>query len=436
LIAPTARAAAAAAVGAPLALAIGVARPELWWLVLVWLGGLLLVAAVEAALLPRSGKVAVKLTSPLKVSVGEAFHLAVSISAQARLRRVGIVLSVDQRLEGTGAGYVDIALDHGHGVADFALTAHRRGLAPVGPVDLRWTGWLGLVARFHRAATGVEILITPDVRHISSDALALLAEDSGEGQSRQPWLGHSGVFEALTEFRDGIDRRHVDWKASARHAMLLAKEHRAERDNAIVLAVDCGRLMCEPLDGLTRVDRAVTAALLTGYVALRSGDRVGLFAFDARPRQVAVPRSGVSSFASLQRAAGGIHYAFEETNFALSLSDLGRRLDRRSLVILFTEFVDTTSAELMLRVTGQLRRRHLVVAVVFRDFELETIVAAQPKDADDIARSVMAAGLLQERKLVLARLRKLGIDVVEGAHAEIGPRLVKHYLEIKAQRRL
>jgi hypothetical protein len=48
----------------------------------------------------------------------------------------------------------------------------------------------------------------------------------------------------------------------------------------------------------------------------------------------------------------------------------------------------------------------------------------------------MAAGLLQERRLVLARLRKLGIDVVEGAYTEIGPQLVRHYLEIKARRRL
>ena len=368
--------------------------------------------------------------------MGEAFRVAVAGTAPRSLRHVGVALALDQRLTGSQSGFADVALDRGRGVIDVGLMAGRWGVGVLGPIDLRWSGRLGLVARFHHVATTADILVAPDVRQISSDAVALLAEDSGDGQSRQPWLGHGGVFEALTEFRDGIDRRHVDWKASARHATLLAKEHTVERDNAIVLAVDCGRLMCEPIDGLARVDRAINAALLTGYAALRSGDRVGLFAFDARPRQIALPRGGINSFAGLQRAAGAIDYALEETNFALSLSELGKRLDRRSLVILFTEFVDTTSAELMLRVTGQLRRRHLVVAVVFRDFELETIVAAEPQNSDDIARSVMAAGLLQERRLVLARLRKLGIDVVEGAHSEIGPRLVRHYLEIKTRRRL
>ena len=38
MIVPTLRAAVAAAAGAPIALAIGVVRPEAWWVVLVWLG--------------------------------------------------------------------------------------------------------------------------------------------------------------------------------------------------------------------------------------------------------------------------------------------------------------------------------------------------------------------------------------------------------------
>ncbi len=90
-------------------------------------------------------------------------------------------------------------------------------------------------------------------------------------------------FEALSEYEPGMDRRRIDWKASARHTRLYARENEAERDNQIVFAFDCGQAMCEPVDGLPRIDRAVTAALTASYVALKGGDKVVLFGFADRP---------------------------------------------------------------------------------------------------------------------------------------------------------
>ena len=54
-------------------------------------------------------------------------------------------------------------------------------------------------------------------------------------------------------------------------------------NNQIVFAFDCGQAMCEPVGGLPRIDRAVTAALTASYVALKGGDRVALFGFAQRP---------------------------------------------------------------------------------------------------------------------------------------------------------
>ena len=51
----------------------------------------------------------------------------------------------------------------------------------------------------------------------------------------------------LTEFQAGMERRAIDWKASARHASLLAREFHTERDNMIVFAVDAGRAMTDPV---------------------------------------------------------------------------------------------------------------------------------------------------------------------------------------------
>ena len=65
------------------------------------------------------------------------------------------------------------------------------------------------------------------------------------------------------------------------------------------------------------------------------------------------------------------------------------------------------------------------------DSEVEDLIAAPPGDIATLARSVTADSLAQQRKLVLTRLRRLGIDVLEAPWENIGPRLIDRYLTIR-----
>jgi uncharacterized protein (DUF58 family) len=171
-------------------------------------------------------------------------------------------------------------------------------------------------------------------------------------------------------------------------------------------------------------------------VALKDGDRVGFFAFDSRPRASSKPIGGARAFSTLQRVAAGIDYSASETNYTLGISTLAAGLNRRSLIVIFTEFADTISAELMLAAIGTLLERHLVLFVVLRDEELEAFAAAEPLAPEDVSRAVTAAGLLQERRLVLTRLRHLGVHVLEANAAEAGPAVVSAYLGFKRRNML
>ena len=188
--------------------------------------------------------------------------------------------------------------------------------------------------------------------------------------------------------------------------------------------------------GAPKLDRALNAALLLAYVGLRLGDRVGLFAFDARPRLTSRRVSGTRAFPLLAHLAAGIDYSAEETNFTLGLSTLAGELDRRALVVVFTDFADTTTAQLMIESVGRIAKRHQVLFVVFQDEELGSLAAAEPRTPADVSRAVVAAALLQERELVIARLRRLGVEVVEAAPERIGPQLINRYADLKRRGRL
>jgi uncharacterized protein (DUF58 family) len=314
---------------------------------------------------------------------------------------------------------------------EISVTPTRRGTAIISRAWLRWEGPLGLGARQVAFPLDKPVRIWPDLSPVRSPELQTFLRDSQIGLIARRIRGEGTQFEALSEFQPGMDRRRIDWKASARHTRLFARENESERNNQIVFAFDCGQAMCEPVDGLPRIDRAVSAALTCGYVALKGGDKVALFGFAQRPQIMTPFIADPRAFHRLQSAAAGLDYQAAEPNFTLALATLTAKLKRRSLVVVFSDFSDPTSAELMVESLGRLVGKHLVLFVTIADSEIEALIAAPPGDIATLARSVTADTLAQQRKLVLTRLRRLGIDVLEAPWAAIGPRLIDRYLAIR-----
>lgn len=427
MIRPTRRGVLLMAAGAPLALLLGVVLPQLWVAGLVWIPlvlGLLALDWSAAAPAPR-----LSVEAPGAVEIGAPLLVTVSVEpAQRAPHGLELALATGPRLRPLGRDRIAVAA--GEERPTLAFTALRRGPDALHQLWARWRGPLGLVWRQQATSLDHPVTVTPDIRPVR-DAAQLLMREAQSGEMARLDRGEGTEFEALTEWRSGMERRAIDWNHSARHRTLLARENRIERNNQILLAIDSGRAMCEPVAGMPRVDRAVTAALLTAYSALKLGDRVGLFGFDSHPRVSSEPISGARAFPLLQRLAGQLDYSTAETNYTLGLATLAGGLTRRSLVVVFTEFTDLTGAELMLQAASALLGRHLLLFVILHDDELEALAAAEPLTIDDVSRAVTAAAMLRERRLVVSRLRHLGIHVLEAQHDRLGPALVRQYLDFK-----
>jgi uncharacterized protein (DUF58 family) len=413
------------AAGAPPALLLGVITPQLWFLGLIWIPLVLALAALDALLAPRAP--ALRIECPGAIEIGAPLIVGLHVLSKP-LAGLELALATGPKLAPRAEGR--IRLTRGENQASIAFLAVRRGTERIEALWSRWTGPFGLIWRQRTEALERSVVITPDIRPVRSSAHVLL-RDAQVGEMARVDRGEGSEFEALSEWRSGMERRTIDWNHSARHLKLLARENRIERNNQIVFAIDTGRVMCEPIDGLPRVDRAITAALLGAYAALKLGDRVALFGFDSQPRVSSGAVSGVRAFPLMQRLAGELDYSTAETNYTLALATLAGDLTRRSLVVIFTEFTDPTGAELMIRAASNLLRGHLVLFVILADDELEELAAAEPTAIDDVSRAVIAASMLRERRLVTARLRHAGIHVLEASHREIGAALVRQYLDFK-----
>lgn len=432
MIYPTRAAVIAAVVGIPVALLVAAVEPGRWFLALAWPLAVLLLTAIDA--FRGIATSTVRIEFPGHACVGEVQDVEVTVAVGSGPKSAEIALegSPIVRLEGR----LRVPLEGGRGAILVPMAMLRRGFARFEQLWVRWTGPLGLAWQQSELPLDRGFPVLPDLRPVHQQAAQIFQRQTFEGLLAQLNRGEGSDFNALVEFTPGMDRRSIDWKQSARHGKLLAKQYHSERNSHIVFAVDCGRQMCEPVAGLPRIDHCISAMLLAAWVALKLGDRVAINAFDSRPRLSSGLASGGGAFAELQRLAAGIDYSNEETNYTAALTSLSARLSRRSMVVLFTEFTDRISADFLLRALRRMVETHLVLIVVLRDEELESIAAREPDSADDVTRAITATSLLKERLVVITSLQHLGVHVVESEHDRVGERLVDAYINLKRRNRL
>ena len=311
------------------------------------------------------------------------------------------------------------------------IEPRRRGRLQIERLWVGWRGPLGLIEQTRQFPIAKPIPILPNTGASRGQALTLHFRDALYGTKAQRRQGEGSEFEALREFAPGLDPRFIDWKRSAHHRKLIAREFRVERNHPVILAFDTGHLMQEPVDGVPRLDHSIGLGLMLARFAVMAGDLAGSYAFDSRPRQYLAPDRGMHAFRRLQQASAGIAYSSDETNFTLGLAELQTRLRRRSLIVLFTDFVDTVTSELLLENVRRISSRHLLIFVTIRDRLLADIFEAPPNDSVQVARAVLAADFRRERAIVLEKLERLGIQCLDLPPAELPVALLNRYLAIK-----
>lgn len=416
-------------------LAIGIdALPDgtgLWLFAALGLLMLIEMALGRAPARARGGW-SVALDGPAEMFTGETAEFTLTVHAGAPTgRELRARIAWPEGLEGPDE--VRLAPSPDGAAATMEVRARRRGLWPVQTLWLAWSSPLGLIGFCPRLRLDARIAAVPSIRAVQSGRIDVAVRSSLFGVKENMLRGEGSEFHQLRDYVTGMDPRTIDWKQSARHRALVAKEMRAERNHHVILALDNGYLMREEIAGLPKIDHAINAALAVAWAAGLGGDLVGLYAFDSEPRLWQPPQPGRAGFARLRRRTAELAYRAVETNHTLAIATLHQRLQRRSLVVVFSDFVDTTTAELLVENVAVLNRRHVIVFVALRDPGLEAIASAAPDTLTGVARAVSAGQMLRERRLVMERLARLGVVVIDAFPAMVTARLVSTYLDIKAR---
>jgi uncharacterized protein (DUF58 family) len=316
----------------------------------------------------------------------------------------------------------------------YSVKPSRRGASEMPAVHLRFPTRLGLWTRHQIRPLPTPIRIYPDIRAVYRYELMARQNrlsEIGVRMVRMPGQGRE--FERLREFRYGDEIRQIDWKATARQRQLISREFNVERNQNIVIMVDCGRFMRNETDGISYLDRALNSAIMLSYIALGQGDNVSLLAFSNKIERFIRPVRGKPGIQSILRSTYDIQASQNVSDYSLALEYLTTVQRKRALIVLITFVTD----ELQLRVIGEsLKLRslpYLPLCVLLQDVGLRQMADRIPESDLDAYHTAAAAQVLTGQSHEAASLREAGIMLIDTPPDLLTERLINEYLSIKAR---
>lgn len=318
------------------------------------------------------------------------------------------------------------------------LTYHvypgRRGANRFETVAFRYSSPLGLWLRSETRSLVDEVRIYPDIRTVRRfDLLAKRNRLSEMGLKLWRLRGKEGEFERLREYRREDEMRHIDWRATAKHQKLISREYTTERNQNIVVLLDCGRSMLNETEGISHLDRGLNAAIILSYIALGQGDNVSLTAFSNRIERYVGPVRGKIAIQSLIQKTYDLEPRHEASDYGLVCEDLLRRQKKRALVLLITYALDDQHLEAIGRYLRALISSHLFLCVLVKDLPLVGLAQRVPETDVEAYQVAAATEMLGAQERRLSALRASGIHATEVIPNELAAEVINQYLDVKAR---
>lgn len=400
------------------------------------LGLLTLLCIADAILVSRLDTPAARRTVPGSLPLGVTHEIALRFAnGGARPLRLTAHDHAPADTEVEGQPQKIVLPAHGWAELRYRLRPIQRGDLKFDHIEIRMRSPLRLWQSARMTGEPQTVRVYPNFSVLTR--FAILATDnrlSQIGILQRRRRGEGMDFHQLREYREGDAQRQIDWKASSRMPRLISREYQEERDQQVVLMLDCGRRMAARDDALSHFDHVVNAALLLAYVSLRQGDAVGLLTMSGEGRWMA-PRKSRSTINLMLNNVYDLHPTLAATDYHKAAVELMQRTRKRSLVVMLSNLRDEDD-ETLAPALRLLQSRHLVLFASLRENILSRALSARVDTFDRALTHAATADYLRSRELTFRRLERAGAVCVDEEPEGLPMALVNRYTDIKRGGRL
>ena len=195
-----------------------------------------------------------------------------------------------------------------------------------------------------------------------------------EGEYTSVFHGRSIEFDDLRHYVPGDEVKDIDWKATARMGTPMTRRYIASRKHTVLLVADTGRDMAAvAASGEQKIDIAILAAGVVGYLAARHGDLVAILAGNAEHTEYRRPESTDAHLERLlQLMASRTTLGSGRSDLSTQLSYIAKSFRRRMILVVIADD----------RVIDQVQQRLLRRLSVQHEILWLTVGDADPTSAD------------------------------------------------------
>ncbi len=310
-----------------------------------------------------------------------------------------------------------------------------RGVYTFGNIDLFVSSDLfGMLQRRIEINQSMDVAVYPSLIHMKEVELKTLSKIAlSQGVKKMRRLGHSYEFEQIKTYVQGDDYRSINWKSTGRNQTLMINQYEDEKSQPIYFAIDQGRNMRMPFNGLSLIDYAVNSTLAISNVALQKSDRVGLLTFDKEFDVFIKAANRRGQLSAILESLYAIKQEDLDANFNALYHAVKRNVRQRSLIFLFTNCNTLHSLQRIKPVLSLMNKKHLLVTILFENSEIAELAAKKPTSLEEIYENTIAEKFLYEQRLIASELNTLGVQTIVSKPEELSINTINKYLELKSQ---
>ena len=316
----------------------------------------------------------------------------------------------------------------------YSIRPTERGEYHYGALQVFVGSFLGLAQRrfsFDQAAMVPNYPSFLQMRKYELMAFTNKLKDYGLKKIRR--IGHTMEFEQIKDYVQGDDVRNINWKASAKRNQLMINQFQDEKSQPVYSVIDKGRVMKMPFEELKLVDYAINATLVISNIALKKGDKAGMFSFSNKVSNQVMAQKRASQMNLILETLYNLDTDFKESDFARLYVDIKRTITQRSLLLLYTNFETMDALHRQLPYLQAIAKSHLLVVIFFENTELKELVKSPAYSTQEIYQKTIAEKFVYEKKLIVNELNKYGIQTILTEPQNLTVNTINKYLEIKAR---
>lgn len=319
-------------------------------------------------------------------------------------------------------------------VLRYTLRPVKRGEYSFGSVNVFVQSPLGFLSRRFKFSADALVPVYPSYLQMRKYELMAISNRLTEtGIKKIRRIGHNTEFELIKEYVSGDDFRTVNWKASARKTHLMVNHYQDERSQQMYSLIDKGRVMQMPFNGMSLLDYAINASLVISNIAIKKSDKAGLITFQDKISTTLPASRQHSQMSQILEVLYNQKTAYRESDFSALYAHIRRKINQRSLLLLFTNFESIYALHRQLPYLKSLAQQHLLVVIFFENTELKTVLTKTAEDVRGIYHKAIAEKFSYDKKLIVKELMKHGIQALLTAPENLTVNTINKYLELKAR---